>query len=101
MRRAKTIYVRVADRVLSLKIAFRSTGAEPNEKNTDNAPFDNIPNVHNWTEGRINVQKRPFETFALDGAFSCSRASLVNNSDSRKAQTGFQINSPRIKKAGT
>ena len=28
MRRAKTIYVRVADRVLSLKIACRSTGAE-------------------------------------------------------------------------
>ena len=70
MRRARAIYVRVADRISSSKIAFRSTGAERNAKNNENVLFGNIPNVHNWTEGRINVQKRPFGTFALDGAFS-------------------------------
>ena len=56
MRRAKAIYVRVADRVLSLKIAFRSTGAERNVKSAENAPFGYIPNAHNWTERRIIVQ---------------------------------------------
>ena len=83
MCRAKAIYIRVADRVSSWEIAFRSTGAKPNEKHTDNAPFDNIPNVHNWTEGRINVQRCPFGTFALEVACSCSRTSLVKNLDSR------------------
>ena len=37
-------------------------GAERNVKTYEKAAFGNIPNVDNWTEGRINVQQRPVGT---------------------------------------
>ena len=79
------------------KNAFRSTEAERNEKNTKKVPLGNIPNFDNWTEGSIIVQKRPFGTFAIASAFSHSGMGLVNNLDSKKFQTGCQINSPETK----
>ena len=79
------------------KNAFRSTGAERNEKNTKKVPLGNIPNVDTWTEGSIIVKKRPFGTFAIASAFSHSGIGLVNNLDSKKFQTGCQINPPQIK----
>ena len=66
-------------------------------ENTETAPFGNIPDCHTWTEGSIIVQKRPFGTFAFGSAFSHPGLGLVNILDSKKYQTGFQINSPEIK----
>ena len=61
----------------------------------------NIPDCHKWIQGSIIVQKRPFGTFALASAFSHPGLGLANILDSKKFQTGCQINSPGIKKTFT
>ena len=66
-----------ADQTLSMKNVFRSTRAKRNVKHSENAPLGNIPNVHKWIEEHITVQKRPFGTFSLAGAFSHSSIGLV------------------------
>ena len=62
-------------------------------ENTETAPFGNILDCHKWIEEHTTVQKHLFGTFPFASAFSHPGLGLVNILDSKKCQTGCQINS--------